>query len=145
MHDCRHLFVYGTMLTVADRPMGRRLRAESDFVGYGWIRACLYHIEDPESPGSTYPGAVPSGYDKDRVHGELYRLHDPQSLFEVFDVYEACDPKRPEPHEFQRRRVPVTLDGGAVIPALCYFYSWDLSRATRVPSGLHNRVPQTAR
>lgn len=141
MSESSHLFVYGTLMTIADHPLGRRLRAESRFVGHGWIRACLYRIEDPESPGVGYPGAVPSGYDMDRVHGEVYELHDAPTLLNVFDVYEACDPSRPEPHEFQLRRVPVTMMSGGVIHAMSYLYGWDLSRATRVPSGQFNRTP----
>lgn len=145
MSDCPPLFVYGTLLTVADHPMGHRLRAQSAFLGHGWIRACLYRIEDPANPGQGYPGAVASGFDRDRVHGELYRLHDPQPLLEALDLYEACDPARPEPHEYLRRRVPVTLESGDVMLAICYLYGWDVSRATRVPSGQYNRLPLDAR
>ncbi|MBY6113537.1 gamma-glutamylcyclotransferase [Mameliella alba] len=140
-----HLFVYGTLLTVADHPMGRKLHEASDFVGSGWIRACLYHIEDPEEPGNRYPGAVPSGYDDDRVYGELYALHDAEALLPAFDRYEACDPSRPEPHEFQRREIPVTLENARVIPAVSYLYAWDLSRAGRIPSGRITEAMPSAR
>lgn len=145
MSQFTYLFVYGTLMTTANHPIGARLREESDLIGLGWIRARLYHIEDPEDPGQRYPGAVPSGYDNDRVHGEVYALHNgAEALIAAFDIYEACDPSRPEPHEFMRRRVPVTMDDNRVIDAISYLYSWDLSRATRVPSGRFNRhIPQT--
>lgn len=139
MTETTHLFVYGTLLTVADHPLGHRLRSAADYVGLGWIRACLYHVEDPDRPGFGYPGAVPSRHEHDRVHGELYALRDAHRLLAEVDIYEACDPTRPEPHEYLRRRVPVTLSSGHVVPAFCYFYGWDLSRATRVPSGQFNR------
>lgn len=133
-------------MTAADHPIGNKLRQSSDLIGLGWIRACLYHIQDPEEPGNRYPGAVPSGYDHDRVHGEVYALHDDAAgLIAAFDIYEACDPSRPEPHEFMRRRVPVTLEDNRVVEAISYFYAWDLSRATQVPSGRFNRhVPKAS-
>lgn len=135
MSDATHLFVYGTLLTAADHPVGAELRSGATCVGRGWIRACLYQVQDPREAGYQYPGAVPSGYDHDRVHGELYALHDPDQVLATCDIYEACDPSRPEPHEYQRRPVPVTLQDGRVIRALSYFYAWDLSRATRLHSG----------
>lgn len=140
-----HLFVYGTLLTAAEHPMGQKLRDGAKLVGIGWIRACLYNIDDPEDPGNLYPGAVPSGYDHDRVYGELYVLRDPGSLLLAFDIYEACDVSRPEPHEFQRRAVPVTLDDGRVLSAVSYLYGWDLSRATRISSGRYNLVSPVPR
>lgn len=140
-----HLFVYGTLLTAADHPMGQRLRESADLHGHGWIRGCLYTIEDPEDPGNIYPGAVPSGFHQDRVYGEVYALADPEPVLAAFDIYEACDPSRPEPHEFQRRRVPVTLESGVVISAVSYLYGWDLSRATRIHSGRFDRVMPDAR
>lgn len=145
MSDLNHLFVYGTLMTVADHPMGNRLRAGATLLGSGWIRACLYHIEDPEEPGNRYPGAVPSGFVEDRVFGELYQLHRPAELLAAFDVYEACDDTRPEPHEFQRRTIPVTLDDGRVIPSVSYFYAWDLSRASRLRSGRFQEVARDTR
>lgn len=146
MSQVSHLFVYGTLLTAADHPMGTRLRAETEFVGHGWVRARLYNIEDPEDLGNRYPGAVPSGYESDRVYGELYALTgQTESLIAAFDIYEACDPSRPEPHEFMRRRVPVSMDDGTVLQAVSYFYAWDLSRATLVPSGRFNRISSGTR
>lgn len=145
MSQFSHLFVYGTLLTAAEHPMGTRLRTSCEFIGQGWIRAQLYNIEDPEDPGNRYPGAVPSGYDQDKVYGELYALRDDaESLIAAFDIYEACDPSRPEPHEFMRRRIPVTLNDNTLVDAISYLYAWDLSRATRVPSGRFNRLaPET--
>lgn len=115
--------------------MGARLRDGATHVGSGHMQACLYLIDDPEEAGNRYPGAVPSGYPEDRVFGEVYALHNPDQLLPVFDVYEACDPTRPEPHEFLRRSVPVTLADGSTQTAACYCYAWDLSQARRIPSG----------
>lgn len=140
-----HLFVYGTLLVTADHGMGRLLHNTGTRVGQGWIRARLYMIDDPEDAGNRYPGAVPSGYDEDRVYGDLYRVENPTTLIETFDVYEACDPSRPRPHEFLRRELPVTLTDGQIVEAVSYMYAWDTSRAEPVPSGRFTEVAQEVR
>lgn len=144
-NDPVHLFVYGTLLVSADHEMGRLLHDKATRIGSGWIRARLYMIDDPEEPGNRYPGAVPSGYDTDRVFGDLYRLDAPQPLLAQFDIYEACDPSRPEPHEFLRRLLPVTLEDGQTIPALSYMYAWDTAQAIPVPSGRFTQIAPEVR
>ena len=75
------LFVYGTLLRSADHPMGRRLRREADLLGPATFRGRLYRI-------AWYPGVV-DGADRDIVHGELYRLADPDSAFAWLDEFEG--------------------------------------------------------
>lgn len=131
-----HLFVYGTLLTIADHPMGALLRQYGRMIGTGSIQARLYIIDDPDDPGQNfYPGALPAANPADRVYGEVYEITDPDAVFPAFDRYEACSPDWPEPHEFILRRVTVTLADGAVLPAVSYLYSWDVSGAEPVPSG----------
>lgn len=135
------LFVYGTLLTVSEHPMGALLRAHSDLVGKGSIRACLYMIDDPDQPGqNTYPGALPSGDPDDDVFGEVYRLREPDKVLPAFDDFEACSPRWPEPHEFVLRRVPVTMENGETLQAVSYLYSWDVSKAERIVSGRFTQV-----
>ncbi len=143
-HD--HIFVYGTLLTSAEHDMGRRLRDGASLVGRGSIQARLYIIDDPDMPGQNrYPGALPSPLPADRVHGELYRMHDPADLLPAFDAYEACSPDWDEPHEFLRRTVEVSLEDGALVTALCYLYSWDVSTATHVASGRFTEIAPEVR
>ncbi len=140
-----HLFVYGTLLTVAEHPMGALLRQNATLLGAGWFHGRLYLIDDPEEPGNLYPGAVPSGYAEDTVHGEVWHLQDAATLIEAFDIYEACDASRPEPYEFLRRTIPVTRPDGSVIDAACYLYAWDTSRATPIPSGRFDKMSPDTR
>ena len=129
-------FVYGSLLTSANHPLGALMRSKATLVGPGYIRARLYMIADPLTGADAYPGAVPSRSAADRVHGELYNLEDdPSALFKVLDDYENCSAKYPEPHEFQRRRVSVTLSDGNSVSASAYLYNWDVSRARRLASG----------
>lgn len=145
-----HLFVYGTLLTSAEHPLGRLLRDKARLVGHGSINARLYLIEDPDDADNSYPGAVPSANPEDRVHGELYEVLDREPLLEALDSFEACSPDWPEPHEFVLRAVEVSVveDGegaAAQRPAMAYLYSWDVSSALRVPSGRFDAVAPTVR
>ena len=63
-----HLFVYGTLLSVAEHPMGDLLRQRAQPVGEGYIQACLYIIEEIDAQGlNRFPGAVPSARPHDRM------------------------------------------------------------------------------
>ncbi len=134
------LFVYGTLLTLADHPLGASMREHCRRLGPGSIQARLYIIDDPDEPGiNSYPGAVPSGDADDSVHGEVYRVTgNAAELFMILDRYEACSPDRPQPHEFQRRSMPVRIVGGEPVEATVYLYTWDVSRARHVPSGRYD-------
>lgn len=142
--DREHLFVYGTLLKRADHPLGGLMRARSRLVGEGSIRGRLYHICDPDDRTNFYPGAVPSGAEHERVHGEVYEIEGAAELIEVLDHYEACSPAWPEPHEFLRRRVSVRLGCGATLWALAYLYTWDISSAEWIRSGRYEESQSSA-
>ena len=76
------LFVYGSLLTALDHPMGRRPRAEAALLGPATVRGRLYRV-------SWYPGFVPGGRDDDVVHGEVYRMADPTASLAWLDEYEG--------------------------------------------------------
>ena len=131
-----HLFVYGTLLAQSGHEMARLLDRHATKVGEGRIQARLYIIHEIDDQGpNSYPAAVPSPHNRDVVHGMLYRLDTPDDVLPVFDEFEACTPGWPEPYEFLRRPIDVTLADGTVTRAACYLYTWDTSRATPVPSG----------
>ena len=70
-----------------------------------------------------YPGLIPGA---GRVHGEIYRLDDPQ-LLPVLD--------REEGYNFVRRRGIATLAGGRRARVWLYRYRGPRERATPIPSG----------
>ncbi|MEO1040659.1 MAG: gamma-glutamylcyclotransferase family protein [Pseudomonadota bacterium] len=141
-----HLFVYGTLLSEAQHPMGQLLERHATLIGPGSIQARLYMIEEEDAQGhNTYPGAVPSPWPEDKVFGVVYRVIDPDPVFDAFNDFEACAPGWPEPYEFLLRPIDVALDSGEKFRAQSYLYTWDTSRATLIPSGRYDRVSPDVR
>ena len=79
------------------------------------------------------------------MHGVLYRVCTPEQMYSIFDDYEACNEGWPEPYELLLRPTDVILKNGQVIRAASYLYTWDISRATSVPSGLLTDTASNAR
>ncbi|MEM6619032.1 MAG: gamma-glutamylcyclotransferase family protein [Pseudomonadota bacterium] len=130
------LFIYGTLLGVSGHPLAALLDQHGTRIGKGRIRARLYMIDEVDAKGpNTFPGAVPSAWNEDQVHGELWQINNPDVVYPAFDAYENCGPEWPQPNEFLLRPVDVTTDTGAIISAASYLYTWDVGRARLVPSG----------
>jgi gamma-glutamylcyclotransferase (GGCT)/AIG2-like uncharacterized protein YtfP len=122
------LFVYGTLMRGYDHPMSRLLSANAAFEGEVSCRGRLHLIRH-------YPGLVLSDDAADVVHGELYRLREPDALLREFDMYEACGEGFAEPTEYVRRVLPVTRTGGSAVEAWTYLYNWPVSHLPRIESG----------
>ncbi|MEM7068014.1 MAG: gamma-glutamylcyclotransferase family protein, partial [Pseudomonadota bacterium] len=140
------LFIYGTLMAVAQHPLGDLLRENGKFVGKGSIQARLYEVTETDQQGvNTYPGAVPSAFEEDRVHGEVWRVTDRKKVFPIFDRFEACTPDWPEPYEFELRKIPVVVDDNSSLIAGAYLYAWDTSRAMHIPSGRYQKIAPDVR
>jgi len=122
------LFVYGTLMRGFDHPMAKLLSRSADFIGEARCRGRLYLIKH-------YPGLVLSDDPAEIVFGELYRLRDRDALLGEFDMYEACGAGFPEPTEYLRRMLPLTLDDGAATEAWTYVYNWPVTGLPRIASG----------
>ena len=122
------LFVYGTLMRGFDHPMARLLSANADFVAEASCRARLYRIQH-------YPGLVLSDDAADLVHGELFRLHQPEPMLREFDMYEACGEGFAPPTEYLRRMLSVTHFDGAASEAWTYVYNWPVDGLPRIESG----------
>jgi gamma-glutamylcyclotransferase (GGCT)/AIG2-like uncharacterized protein YtfP len=131
-----HLFVYGTLMRGFDHPMAKLLSRGADFIGEAHCRGRLYRVKH-------YPGLVlsddaqktPEENPQDIVFGEVYRLRQPVELLREFDMYEACGEGFPEPTEYLRQMVSVTLDDGAVSEVWTYVYNWPVAHLPRIVSG----------
>jgi len=98
----------------------------STFLGKGRVRGRLVNL-------GRYPGLVDG---RGSVHGEIYRLDDPE-LLTVLD--------REEGYNFDRRRTTVTLTRGRRARAWVYRYRGPQHRAVLIPDGDYRRAHRGAR
>ena len=122
------LFVYGTLMRDFDHPRARMLSRNADFIGAARCRGRLYLVKH-------FSGMTLSDDAADIVHGEVYRLHQPEALLREFDMYEACGEGFVAPTEYIRQMLPVTLRDGAVREAWTYVYNWPVAHLPWIASG----------
>jgi gamma-glutamylcyclotransferase (GGCT)/AIG2-like uncharacterized protein YtfP len=122
------LFVYGTLMRGFDHPMAKLLSANADFLGPARCRGRLHLIKH-------YPGLVLSDDPADIVFGELFRLREREAMLHEFDMYEACGDNFPQPTEYVRQMLPLTLDDGSATDAWTYIYNWPVTKLPRIASG----------
>jgi gamma-glutamylcyclotransferase (GGCT)/AIG2-like uncharacterized protein YtfP len=108
--------------------MAKLLSRSADFIGEATCRGRLYLVKH-------YPGLVLSDEPADIVFGELYRLRARDELLGEFDMYEACGAGFPEPTEYLRRMLDVTLADGSASEAWTYVYNWPVTGLPRIASG----------
>jgi gamma-glutamylcyclotransferase (GGCT)/AIG2-like uncharacterized protein YtfP len=125
---CDRLFVYGTLMRGFDHPMARLLSGNADFLGEARCQGRLYRVEH-------YPALVLSDDPADIVHGELFRLRAPDELLREFDMYEACGESFPQPTEYVRQMLPLTLADDTKAEAWTYVYNWPVAHLPRIASG----------
>jgi gamma-glutamylcyclotransferase (GGCT)/AIG2-like uncharacterized protein YtfP len=122
------LFVYGTLMRGYVHPMAKLLSGNADFLGEVSCRGRLYMVKH-------YPGLVLSDDANEIVHGELYRLREPEALLREFDMYEACGEGFPEPTQYVRQMLPVALADGSPDEAWTYIYNWPVAKLKLIESG----------
>lgn len=136
MASIEHLFVYGTLCRQTDGALHPLLGKDAEYVCNGHLPGRLYEIDG-------YPGALLlSAPASSIIHGELYRLLNPQSLLQRIDVYEECAAHFPQPHEYRRAVVKVDSDGGKSIQAWIYLYNHPLAGRRMIASGDYRRFRQ---
>ena len=79
------LFVYGTLRRSFDNRYSQLLRAGADFLDYTTVPGSIYRVEH-------FPAYRPTSAGE--VHGELYRLRDPEETLRVLDEYEGSEFER---------------------------------------------------
>ena len=122
------LFVYGSLKRGFKNPMAQLLSRSADFIGEAHCRGRLYLVKH-------YPGLVLSDDPADIVHGELYRLRAREAMLHEFDMYEACGESFPQPTEYLRQMLSVTLADGSALEAWTYVYNWPVIKLPRIESG----------
>ena len=123
------LFVYGTLLSSVDHPMSRRLAGEAELVGEATFTGRLYRV-------AWSPGLV-DGENGDVVHGELYRLKDPEQAFVRLDEFEGVtrgSSSVTAQLEYARVERTVQTDTGSTV-AWVYLFRGDVTVLQRVAPG----------
>ncbi len=123
-----HLFVYGTLMSSARHPMGRRLAREARLLGRATIRGWLFDL-------GRYPGLVESGEKDGLVHGEAYLLGSAEASLRWLDAYEGFMPGHPQSSDYERVLRSVELETGECLTAWVYLYRRDVGHARLIESG----------
>jgi gamma-glutamylcyclotransferase (GGCT)/AIG2-like uncharacterized protein YtfP len=108
--------------------MARLLAGHAEFLSEATCHGQLFLIKH-------YPGLVLSAAASDLVHGELFHLRVPDELLGELDMYEACGEGFPEPTEYLRKLIDVTLPDGTTGKAWTYIYNWPVTDLPRIESG----------
>ena len=123
------LFVYGTLRRGNQNAMADFLAENATFICYGWYQGKMYMIRD-------YPGVIPSDDAEQRVYGEVYHMHDADSVLAKLDEYEECSVRYPQPAEYQRVQTQIlTVDGRLLEPVWIYSYQWPVADKARIATG----------
>jgi len=130
------LFVYGTLLTRARGALGADMRAR--------LRQASVSLGEATTAGrlvdlGTFPAMIEAAAPSDIVHGEVLRLHDPESVFVWLDPYEGITPGHRRHGEYERLTAAVKLATGEALTAWLYLYRADVSHAPAIPSGRWDR------
>ena len=131
-----YLFVYGTLRKNSSGRVHPFLQHRADYLATASISGKLYNLQN-------YPGAIPCQASSQRVHGEIYRLHDAETLLQTLDKYEECATHFPAPHEYRRCRMPVTLPDNRSLIAWVYLYNRPVAGLEPIPCGDYHHYLQS--
>ena len=79
------LFVYGTLRSEFENEYARSLRSKADLVGRATVTGSIYRVD-------YFPAFRPEPAGE--VHGEVYRLRDPETTLKTLDEYEGSEFER---------------------------------------------------
>ena len=79
------IFVYGTLRSEFGNQYSRLLRSQAELVGPAIVAGSIFRV-------GNYPGYRPEPAGE--VHGELYRLNDPEPMLKTLDDYEGEEYER---------------------------------------------------
>lgn len=123
-----YLFVYGTLRQGAGSPWHATLSRSAEYVSPASMQGELYEVDG-------YPGAIQADQGAGRVVGELYRIRNSENLLVLLDEYEECSANFPQPHEYVRMRVGISLPNSGTVVAWVYLYNRDVAGLERIESG----------
>lgn len=125
------LFVYGTLRPGASADLLCTHPQQVRWFCRAHVHGLLYQV-------SYYPGLIllPATDGRAmRVMGDVFQLKDPLSLLRELDQFEACTPEDPQPHEYRREEITVTMADGSTCLAWVYVYNHDVKTCALIASG----------
>jgi gamma-glutamylcyclotransferase (GGCT)/AIG2-like uncharacterized protein YtfP len=106
-------------------------RTEYLFV-YGTLRKGFQNsMHQPLVRNAVFAGKAES----DRVHGDVFLLQEPGTVFQYLDAYEECTSADPEPTEFKREELDVRYQSGKMVKAWIYLYNLPTVGKRQITSG----------
>jgi gamma-glutamylcyclotransferase (GGCT)/AIG2-like uncharacterized protein YtfP len=126
--ELEFIFVYGTLRKQIASDMNNVLVNYGEYFSDGVMPGKLYEV-------CGYPGAIESSDTKDKVFGELYKLHNQKLVLTLLDEYEECSDWFPAPHEYIRKQISIELFGGGSVVAWVYLYNYSVSNLQQIKSG----------
>lgn len=127
------LFVYGTLRRSFTNRYADFLRERSELVGCGTIPGRLLLLGSERD--FVYPGALLEVESARQILGEVVRLHEPELAFPFLDAYEGVGEGFPEPQEYVRKMVGVSLGDGRSVECWCYLFNRLAPGLREIPSG----------
>jgi gamma-glutamylcyclotransferase (GGCT)/AIG2-like uncharacterized protein YtfP len=122
------IFVYGTLRRETATNMNDVLIRYSDYFSAGYLQGKLYEV-------NGYPAAIESNNPQDKVYGEIYKIRNSCLLLPELDTYEECTQQFPEPHEYIRKKLTITLFDGSYISAWVYIFNHNVENLIPISSG----------
>ncbi len=126
-------FFYGTLWTGTASPrMNALVQRYCTPLESGYFRGRLYDT-------GSYPVAVRSDEDAERIHGMLYELRHPERWLAELDRYESFDPTNATASEYLRTLVPVISETGTTRDAWVYVFNRRTKFLRRIAHGNYSR------
>ena len=134
--DSDYLFVYGTLRPSFENPFARHLRQHSHYVGESAFPGLLFDL-------GNYPGAIYQPDSQQKVIGSIYHIEQhKQSLLTYLDEYEGIGNGFPQPAEYIRALVPVSVNQIS-ITSWVYLYNLPLVTMRVISSGDYSQYSTT--
>ncbi|WP_347987251.1 gamma-glutamylcyclotransferase family protein [Methylomonas sp. AM2-LC] len=131
------LFVYGTLQKNRQGETHPLLKGQAKFLYQASVPGLLYEVDH-------YPAAISNPtHNKNLIHGELYRLYQPELVLPQLDEFEECTNQFPQPWEYQRSQILITTSAKLAIWAWVYLYNWSVQELQVIPSGNYKKYCNT--
>ena len=122
-----HIFIYGTLLD-SKNEFGSFFKDNCCFISPAKFKGKMYDARE-------YPCVVPSGDDKDVVHGSVFLMPRPERILKVLDDYEGFGDEQEQPNLFVRSLMKVKTSDNKPVACWIYLYNLPVEGLRQIVSG----------